>query len=526
MEYGVAGADGGGEEIAQAATVKDIRLLHLGHRLAGQPCVVPPGVAPAWQVPGPGAVAGFSAVGWFTTRRLAAELGVPVGAVSCAWSGSNIRGWMSDRALAALGVYSDERNALKTLVAAEKRDGRPVPAQELDLLTQWWTNNDPGTAGNWQRSNTGSSTTWRDVDVPGAWPPAGMSTAGGLWLRREIGLEQIGLSAHIAVGRLAEDQTLWVNGIEIPADGQVPTGALRVGTNTLAIRVWSSDGQTTAGSANDWRVEADGMATVSLAGSWKVTRSIDVATVPAPPRLRFQGGPDSTTMLFNGGIASLAPFAFTGVVYYQGEQDAGNPEYYRLLPALIGDWRLTFAAPQLPFVIVQLPAFRQPVAEPVQTTVQFGLARDAQLATARATPHVGLAVTIDLGDAGNVHPKRKREVGERAAHAALATAYGRNDGGGPMYDGMSVEGSSIRVRFTRIHGHLTVRDGSPSGFALAGNDGVWHRAVAKADGAEVVVQADDVPHPTAVRYAWAENPSVTLYDEQGMPASPFRSDAR
>ena len=362
--------------------------------------------------------------------------------------------------------------------------------------------------------------------MPAHWLDPQLETAGAVWLCRTIDLPSAVGAAHLVLGRLAEDQAQWVNGTAIPLSGEIPDGILHAGRNDIAIRIWAPDARGSAGSAEEWQVEPAGLPPVSLAGAWQVTRSAAAATVSVRPELHFQGGPESVSMLFNGGIAPLAPFAFTGVVYYQGEQDAGNPDYYRLLPALITDWRAALAAPDLPFVLVQLPAFRAPVAEPVQETVQFGLARDAQFATANAVPGVGLAVTIDLGEAGNVHPRRKREVGERAAHAALATAYGRADGGGPLYAGIAVEGDALRVHFTRIHGGLALRGAPVSGFAIRGGDGVWHHATAAVDGDTVVVRSPEVPAPTAVCYAWAENPPVTLYDRAGMPASPFRSDPR
>ena len=524
MEYGVASAEGAGDELARAGSEKNLRLLNLGHRFSGRPCVVPAGAAASWQVPNAGSVAGFSAVAWYTARRLAAELTVPIGAVACAWSGSNICGWMSEQTLNRLGAYSDERAALKTLTNAAERDGRTVAAQELLLRDDWWKANDPGTAEGWQQ--VASHAAWNAVDMPQKWTDAGVVSNGAIWLRPTIEVPAGVHSAHLAVGRLAEDQAQWVNGSEIPFTGVVPDGVLKAGRNVVAIRIWSPDGRGAAGSVDEWRLECAGMQPISLAGTWQVVCSAAVSAVSTRPALHFQGGPESVSMLFNGGIAALAPFAFTGVVYYQGEQDAGNPDYYRLLPALIADWRTTFAAPDLPFVIVQLPAFRAPISEPVQATVQFGMARDAQLETARSVPHVGLAVTVDLGDADNVHPRRKREVGERAAHAALETAYGRDDGGGPLYAGMTVTGDAIRVTFTHATGGLVMHEGVATGFAVTGGDSIWHHASAILDGLAVVVRSTAVPHPTAVRYGWAENPPVTLFDRAGMPASPFRTDPR
>ena len=532
MEFGVGGAEGGGAELAQAAAETGVRLLSVGRRIAGTPRLVPtPGTAPTWLVPGPGNFGGFSAVAWFTGKQLASELKIPIGVVCCAWSGSNIRGWMSDGALAKLGLYADERDALKLLSATETAGGPDVPTQERALITAWWQSQDPGTSGGCFRLASPASTPWTPVTVPAAAPlPNGV-----VWLRREIELPAAaaGRTGRLRLGAMLDEETTWINGTQVgetggwngPRTHQIPPQLLQAGRNLVAIRTLADAGRGGAhGDVADWSLEIDGQPAVPLAGTWQSAATAPASVIPTKPAPRFQGGNRSPSMMYNGGIAPLAPFAFNGVVWYQGEQDAGNPDYYRLLPAFVADWRATFAAPQLPVVVVQLPGFHSRVSEPVEAQVWFGLVRDAQLQTARTVPHVGLVVTTDLGDAGNVHPTRKREVGERAARAALGVAYGRPDAGGPLYDGMTVEGPAIRVRFTRLHDGLDLHPGDPSGFAVAAADGVWHHATARVDGQTILVSAAGVTAPQVVRYGWAENPPVTLYDSAGLPASPFRSD--
>lgn len=540
MEFGLGGAEGGGGEIARSASVESVRLLHVGRRMAAGPLPVHRGPAPVWCRPAPGNVGGFSAVAWFTGKTLNQELNVPIGLVSCAWSGSNIRGWMTEGAISSLGLYGDELAALRPLAKIEIGGGPTVADQEQAVVDAWWTGNDPGTAGGWQRpEQDDGAAPWRALVVPGRWSEPAAPVDGVAWIRRTVELPAAaaGLPARLALGGISDEEVTWINGVQVgttrgwnqPHSHEVPTGVLRAGRNAIAIRVWSAGGRGSAlGAPGDWHLDVRGsVQPIPLAGEWRLATSVAgpaVAALPTRPGLRFQGGNGSSTLLFNGGIAPLTPFAFTGAVWYQGEQDAGNPDYARLLPAMIADWRSAFAAPQLSFVVVQLPAFHERTAEPVQPQVWFGAVREAQLATARTVPGVGLAVTTDLGDAANVHPTRKREVGERAAHAALAVAYGREDGGGPLFDGATRAGDAMRVRFTRVHGALALRTGEPSGFALCGADGVWKHATATVDRAAVLVRSPLVPAPVAVRYGWAENPPVTLYDGAGMPASPFRSD--
>jgi sialate O-acetylesterase len=532
MEMGLGGAEGGGEEVARAGEATGLRLLHLGKRASGVVRPVPPGAALTWQQPGPGTTGGFSAVAWFTGRALNRELQVPVGVVSCAWSGSNIRGWMSQDAIVRTGLYGDELARLKPLAEVEAAGGKSASEQEMDTIQAWWSANDPGTAAGWHGDATAiAAAPWKPVDVPATWREDGVA-----WLARDVTLpaEAAGRAAWLRLGAILNEEVTWVNGRQVGSTGgwtlprshRINAGVLRAGVNRIAIRVKAQNGQgAAAATAADWHLDPDGLAAIPLAGAWQFALSAPAAGLKPKPEPTFQGGNRSPTMMYNAGIAGLAPFAFSGVVWYQGEQDAGNPDYYRLLPALVADWRGAFASPQLPWVVVQLPAFSQPSAEPVQPQVWFGLVRDAQLSAARTVPGVGLAVTTDLGDANDVHPRKKREVGERAAHAALAVAYGRADGGGPLFAGAEVAGNAMRVRFSHVHGALSLRQASPSGFAVAGADRVWRHAVVRLDGDVLVVASPEVPAPVAVRYGWAENPPVTLFDAAGMPASPFRSDA-
>ena len=533
MEMGVGGAEGAAEEGATAGAVTNLRIMHVGHRLSATPRVVPtPGKAPLWQVPANNAISGFSAVAWYTGKRLASELKIPIGVVSCAWGGSNIRGWMAEGTLNQLGLYADERTDLAKFAAIESAGGADVPTQEQNLINAWWQNQDAGTSGGFAQPAVPSAGAWTAITVPAT----DKVPDGVVWLRREVDVPAAaaGTAGRLRLGAMLEEETTWINGTEVGHTGgwngmrvhQVPAKLLVAGRNVIAIRTLATGGRGGPhGQPADWQLEINGQPTLPLDGAWQYAATVAASVVASKPVPRFQGGNRSPTMLYQGGIQPLAPFGFSGVVWYQGEQDSGNPDYYRLLPALIADWRTLFAAPKLPFVVVQLPGFGQPVKDPVQSQLWFGLVRDAQRQAATTVPQVGLAVTADIGDPNNVHPPRKREVGERAANAALGVAYGRDAAGGALYAGMQVEGAAIRVSFTRVHGDFELRPAAGSGFAIAGADGMWHHATAKVDGQTVLVSAPEVVAPTAVRYDWADYPAVTLYDQAGMPASLFRSDA-
>jgi len=254
---------------------------------------------------------------------------------------------------------------------------------------------------------------------------------------------------------------------------------------------------------------------------------------PEPPR---PDDPQLPSVLFNAMIAPLIPYAIRGAIWYQGESNAGRRgEYQVLLPTLITGWRERWGRGDFPFLIVQLPNYREPAKLPSEGG--WPHVREAQL-KALALPNTGLAVTIDLGEAGNLHPGNKTPVGGRLALAARSVAYGEKIvASGPLYDAMKIENGKVRLTFRQRGGGLKLgappagtgiprRDAGvePTGFAIAGADKKWAWAKARIDGDAVVVWSNEVPNPVAVRYGWADNPPCNLYNQDGLPASPFRTD--
>jgi sialate O-acetylesterase len=249
--------------------------------------------------------------------------------------------------------------------------------------------------------------------------------------------------------------------------------------------------------------------------------------------------PSVPTVLNNAMVAPLAPLAIKGVIWYQGEANAGQPMLYRtLFPAMITDWRRQFAQGDFPFIWVQLASYMKRESEPTQGEGGWPGLREAQSRTL-ALPNTGEAVTIDIGEAGDIHPKDKVDVGARLALAAEKVAYGRDVVySGPRYHGLSVEGDRARVKFDEVGGGLMIgaapiiRMGQEAnrpldhlvGFAVAGEDRKFVWAEAKIEGDSVVVWSEAVKKPVAVRYAWANNPECNLYNREGLPAGPFRTD--
>jgi sialate O-acetylesterase len=227
--------------------------------------------------------------------------------------------------------------------------------------------------------------------------------------------------------------------------------------------------------------------------------------------------------LFNGMIAPLAQLSLRGAIWYQGESNAERAEQYReLFPAMIRSWRQAFGREDLPFLFVQLASFKPRQPEPGES--DWAELREAQ-AMALALPHTGMALAIDVGDAEDIHPRDKRTVGERLALEALRVAYGRDVASrGPTFRSLHIDGGSVRVELDHAEGLATTDGGPPAGFALAGEDRVFHWAEAELTDGAVVLRSPAVPTPVAVRFAWADNPAHNLKNAAGLPAVPFRTD--
>jgi sialate O-acetylesterase len=263
--------------------------------------------------------------------------------------------------------------------------------------------------------------------------------------------------------------------------------------------------------------------------TWQASaNAAKAAGKPAPNKPRPPAGDDSPhkpSSLFNGMISPLLPYTVRGAIWYQGESNAGrHAEYHQLMTLMIGDWRQHFGQGDFSFYIVQLANFKARADQP--TDSDWAKLRDAQYLTTTTVKNTGLATIIDIGDEKDIHPKNKQDVGLRLALNALAKDYGKDiTYSGPVFKSLAIEGNKAVLSFDHIGGGLTMSQGDKlSGFAIAGADGVFVWGDAAIVGDTVVVSAATVAKPTAVRYAWADNPDCNFANKAGLPAVPFKSD--
>ncbi|HYL98787.1 MAG TPA: sialate O-acetylesterase, partial [Blastocatellia bacterium] len=303
--------------------------------------------------------------------------------------------------------------------------------------------------------------------------------------------------------------------------------------NVIAVRVFDQVGNGGFGGNPDQMFigpdKHQEKANMRLDGDWlyKVELSLtpknpDWSSRPSPPS--GPNNPNSPSVLYNAMLAPLTPYAIRGVIWYQGESNAGRAYQYRtLFPTMIRDWRAAWGEGPFPFYFVQLANFMARKDQPGES--DWAELREAQALTLRI-PNSGMAVIIDIGEANDIHPKDKLDVGLRLARWALADTYGQKvESSGPLVRNSSAGKGRIRVAFGHTTGGLKTSDGGPiKGFAIAGADHKFFWAQAKIEGDAVVVWSDKVPEPVAVRYGWADNPDCNLLNGEGLPASPFRTD--
>ncbi|PZO75860.1 MAG: 9-O-acetylesterase [Sphingomonas taxi] len=483
---------------------------------------------PAWTVSGPTTAPSFSAACFYMVQALRRTSGVPIGAVHSSWGGSRISAWMSDTALrqAGLGDPAD-------LLALYARDPAAANRQASTIWESWWRAGSGDAAGRepWQPD---AALDWQPVPAMTnfeTWGiPALADYNGMIWYQHEVRLTaaQARGPATLVLGMVDDADRTWVNGVGVGGSSlasqsrvyALPAGSLKAGRNVITVNdddVYAYGGMT--GPADAMRLSfADGTS-VPLGTGWRY--AIAKRLAGAAPRVPWDDINGAGT-LYNAMIAPLGSTKFAGMAWYQGESDTGIPGYDRRMTALIADWRRRFGTPETGFAIVQLANYGSPAIAPSESG--WGDVRDAQRRVAAADPHAGIAVALDLGDALDIHPGEKHEVGQRLARVMRAAVYGEKiaPSGPAVADARREPDGSVTVRFSGVTGALHARSSAQAiGFELCGPAvGTCRYATGRVAGSTVTLPSDGQP-VTRVRYAWADAPATNLADDAPLPVGTF-----
>ena len=488
-----------------------------------------------WEECNPTTIPEFSAVAYFFGRHLYKNIDVPIGLINTSWGGTIAEAWTSAEALKTMPDFADEVELIEIdttgYAEALKKYEAQMKAREKALLDY----DDGFKKGNyvWNSPNMDISD-WEIMSLPSLWEKKGHKNLDGIvWFRKEIDIpaSMSGKDLTLHLGPINDDDITWFNGQEVGKTNgasslreyKIPKSIVKTGSNTIAVRVFDmGNNGGFFGKPKQMKAEANSGEMIALAGNWNYKIGLDIGTAHSP---KSPNDPNRPTVLFNAMINPLIPYGIKGAIWYQGESNANRAFQYRtLFPTMIQDWRNQWDIGDFPFLFVQLANFMEVSNEPEEAA--WAELREAQLMTL-SLPNTGMAVTIDIGNALDIHPKNKQDVGKRLALNALHIAYDQDIAySGPIYKDMSIEDNIIRLSFNHTNEGLTSRDNEAlTGFAIAGEDKVFHWAKADIEGETIVISSEDVPKPVSVRYAWDSNPICNLYNNAGLPASPFRTDS-
>ncbi len=473
----------------------------------------------------------FSAVAFFFARKLYEKYHVPIGLINASVGGTPIEAWTSEKGLKAFPDFlkTIETNKDTAYVNGINRaiSAIRVNQKQKEAIDKGLTGPMPWYSEDFVPKN------WRSINIPGYWDDQGVADLNGVvWYRREIDLpaSMAGKPARVFLGRIVDADILYINGKEVGHTTyqypqrryNVPADLIKAGKNVFVVKVTNFNGKGGFVPDKPYCIFTD-HDTVDLKGYWQYkVGEVFLPRPPLPPGINAQNQPAA---LYNAMIAPIIMYRVKGFLWYQGESNENRPEEYAdLLPALIKDWRKEFDHQNAPFIYAQLPSFMDVNYLPTESN--WAVLRESQL-KALDVSNTAMTVNIDLGEWNDIHPDNKKDVGERMALAAQKIAYGENVVfSGPIYREQSIEGNKIIVSFSHTGSGLIISEGEElSEFSIAGADKKFVWAHAMIDSDQVIVWSDEVSEPKYVRYAWADNPdNPNLYNREGLPASPFRTD--
>ncbi len=513
------------EEIA-AASYPQVRHVKIPNTVNTKPQKdVPQG---EWKICSPATAGDFTAAGYFFARELYNQLKIPIGLINTSWGGTHVETWTSREAFEGSGEFKAMIAQMPLLdldsLAKVRREALMKKIEELQGSLPSLSE-----AEDWKNTDLDDNK-WPQMQLPSLWEEGQLGDLDGIvWFRKaiDVSANDAGKEATLELAMIDDNDITYVNGIKTGETNSynthrkytIPAGVLKTGKNVIAVRVEDTGGGGGIyGDSTAMKLTIDNNVN-SLAGNWtfKVERIYGDAN---------SVGPNSyPTLLFNAMVNPLIPYAFEGVIWYQGEANAERAYQYRkAFPLMINDWRKHWNAGTFPFYFVQLASFNADNGNSKKGSTWAEL-REAQT-MALSLPNTGMVVTTDIGNSTDIHPKDKQDVGKRLASLALHNVYNKNIAcSGPMYKSMKVNGNSIIINFTNIGGGLMTKNGELKGFEIAGLGGQFFPAVATIEGDHVVVHSDEIKYPAAVRFGWKDDAGEdNLFNKEGFPASPFRTD--
>ncbi|MBS1745808.1 MAG: hypothetical protein JST21_06535 [Bacteroidetes bacterium] len=508
-------------EIANA-NYPSIRLFTVDKTIAFTPQT---DVKGQWSSCSPESVASFSATAYFFGRELYNHLHIPIGLIHTSWGGTVAEAWTSEAALRTMNDFNKELDAVNSIAkdveAMKIKDSLNTIAWEKAIAES----NKP------QYADDNTNDDWKTMQLPTTWERAGLDIDGIVWFKRfvDIPVSWTGKSLHLDLGPIDDNDVMYFNGRI--ADSTMEDGAwakdrhytiaadfVKPGKNMIAVKVIDNGGGGGIyGKPDQLKLFADGESdTIMLSGDWLYKVGfVKAQTVSS-------SNPNQPSVLYNGMIAPLVPYAIKGAIWYQGESNVGRAgQYEKLFPLMISDWRRLFKEPGFPFYFVQIAPYHYG-----GNNRDAAALRDAQRRTLQHLSNTGMAVTMDIGETDNIHPSDKQDVGKRLSLWALNKIYGDKNifYSGPLYQNFEIKGNKAIVSFTQTEGGLTTFNKPLNNFELKDGDGKWKPATATIDGDKVVVMADGVSNPKGVRYAYSDDAAGSLFNGKGLPASSFTSE--
>ena len=528
MEFTLSSASNGPSEIA-AANNPMIRQIKIPNTIAQMPLI---DIRPSngWQSESPATAGNFTAVGYFFAKELFNKMHVPVGLINSTWGGTDVETWTSRGAF----ENSDEFKQMIRSVPTVNLDSFAKEQQKAITKNIVFLQGNPpgsGTPSLWKNLDFNDNN-WPSMTLPNLWESQSLKDVDGIvWFRKKIKLtaSDILSDTELSLSMIDDNDETFINGVSIGSTKgynikrlyHIPAGILKEGENVIAVRVEDTGGGGGIyGTAEDLYIGNSGKKT-SLSGPWlfqveKLAAGSNVLDPNTYP-----------TLLFNGMINPIIPFAIKGALWYQGENNSGRAYQYRkAFPLMITDWRSKWGEGNFPFYFVQLSSFNAGNGNSKQGSTWAEL-REAQSHTL-SLPNTGMAVTTDIGNATDIHPKNKMDVGKRLAAIALNNLYGyKMVDKGPSYSSMTVNKNSIIIAFKNTGSGLEIKNNDRiiSGFEIAGPDKIFYPAEASIRENKIIVSSPSVNKPIAVHYAWADDAgNANLINKDGFPAEPFRTD--